>query len=230
MKTVTAPSIYSIRQYLKWARQQNSATLVGEIKKACADLISVNSISRRGNLKIKLSEHATLVARTLKRELSARARVQKKVSDLAASANGIAYHSTQGWWITPMLTESGTVGLVNTSRGVAIDTGVKISKSEILSTVLPAGKLMSGNLAANSGVCKFPQGWRQISADSRHGTARPATEIMPFAKVVATGLATCYGGEAGDIGATYEQACGWLREFQSPFCCNFEPGTFAKIA
>lgn len=170
---------------------------------------------------IRIPAHAQTVTRKMQRVLRARTAAQAVVSGLAASANGIAYHSTQGWWITPMATDRGTVGLVNTTSGVAIDTGVHLPAATIREVILPAGPLASGNMAAESHRAGYPRGWRQIACDSRGGKAVPCSEIMPHARVAATGLMTCYG--CASERTSYEMACGWPRDYQSPFCCDFLP-------
>jgi hypothetical protein len=223
----SAPSIYndSVREYLRWARTQNDYTLIEQIKIRIGeqfrfDYIEGDQVSYAITDSFLL-KHIRLVNKILRIRNS----VRKLVSDCCATANGSPYTETKGWWIIPMLTQDKTIGLINIAKGVALDTGIKLSCAQIGEMAIRTKKIQSGNMAAEAHNASYPEGWIQLLADSRGGEIRPVSEFMPNARIVKRGLMTCYKTEGGP-NENFEMACGWPREQYSPFC----EGSEKKVA
>jgi hypothetical protein len=215
-------SIYndSASEYFKWAREQPDYVLIEQIKKRIGEQFKLEYIV--GN-HVKYSITDSYFLRRIKfvnKILRIRNSVRKIVSDCCATTNGSPYVETKGWWVIPMVTKNDTVGLVNIAAGVALDTGIKLSHSQILEMAVKVNKLHSGNAAAEAHNASFPEGWIQILADSRGGEVKEISEFMPEAKIVQRGLITCYK-MPGNSNANFERACGWPREKYSPFCDDY---------
>lgn len=223
MKTKMVPSFYSDNQraYLNWARSQNDYTLIEQIKTRIGEQFRLNYI--HGDMvNYKITDQYLLSRiQTVNKILKIRETVRKLVADCCATANGSPYKETGGWWIVPMLTLNNTIGLINISNGVALDTGIKLSRAQIKEMVVKTEKLSHSNMAAEAHNAAFPDGWRQILADSRNGEVKDISEFMPNAKITHRELITCYKTK-GDANSNFEGAYGWARDKYSPFCDGSE--------
>jgi hypothetical protein len=206
----------NFRDFTKFIRTKQDFELVNIAQSLIATNIDIDNFGRN-SVKVKIKDVNTLKRiRAIKKALNARNKTRKKVKDCCATVNGKPYSATSGWWVIPMVTENKTIGLVNIAYGVALDTGVKLSNSEILENSFAVKTLASGNLASEAHVATFPKGWRQLACDSRDGQTFDVDEYMPKAKIVFTELMTCYGSIGKPIDC-FETACGWRREKPSKF-------------
>jgi hypothetical protein len=216
-------SIYndSSRDFFKWAREQPDYILAEQIKKRIGEQFKLEYITG-DQVKYQITDKYLLRRiKFVNKILKIRSQVRKLVRDCCATVNGSPYTETKGWWIIPMVTKNDTIGLVNISKGVAVDAGIKLSHAQILEMAIKVNKLQSANAAAEAHNASFPEGWIQILADSRGGEVKEISEFMPNAKITHRGLITCYKTK-GDENANFERACGWPRDKYSPFCDDSE--------
>ena len=129
----------------------------------------------------------------------------------ALAALGYRYTGTGGWWISAFAAPSGMLGLVNTAKGIAVETDVALSAEVIMACTTPdqgEGQVSSGAAAWTSPDAgephrrSAPDGWVQLLVDVREsvrdGVVTP--EMRVAARVIAWGLPTCYDGARGTPG------------------------------